>query len=134
MPLLESVYVRVSAAMVRPKPPAVVPTITFGFDTEVGVTHDTTTSRVGSSPKVRWTCSAVTVSALAACCHRIGPLATTRPPAVTPTPPRNDRRETLARSILSVITVPPEAITGKTERYSQSGKAARQTEGYGVST
>jgi hypothetical protein len=53
MPLLESVYVRVSAAMARPKPSAVVPTITFGFDTEVGVTHETTTSLAGSSPKVR---------------------------------------------------------------------------------
>jgi hypothetical protein len=37
-----------------------------------------------------------------------------RPPAVTPTPPRNDRRETPARSMLSVITVPPEPITDKT--------------------
>jgi len=107
---------RVSAAMVRPKPPVVVPTITAGFDTEVGVTHDTATSRAVSSPKVRWTCSAVTVSALAACCHRTGPLATTRPPTVTPTPPRNDRRETPTCSILSVITVPPGAIADKTER------------------
>ena len=27
--------------------------ITAGFDTEVGLTHDTTTSRAGSAPKVR---------------------------------------------------------------------------------
>ena len=99
--------------MVRPKPPWVVPRITAGFDTEVGLTHDTTTSRAGSAPKVRWTCSAVTVSALAACSQKTGPLATIRPPAVTPTPPRNPRRETPVRSMLSVITVPPEAITDK---------------------
>ena len=93
--------------MVRPKPPWVVPRITAGLDTEVGVTHDTTTSRAGSAPKVRWTCSAVTVSALAACCHRTGPLATIRPPAVTPTPPRNARRETpsapCSPSLLSLL-------------------------------
>jgi len=113
MPLFESVYARVSAGMARPKPPAGVPMTTFGFDTDVGVTQDTTTSPVGSAPKVRWTCSAVTVSAFAACCHRAGPLATMSPPAVIPTPPRNDRREMPACSMISVTTVPPEATADK---------------------
>src|ERR1700722_8410289 len=114
-----------------PKPPCGVPTSTAGLATEVGVTHDTTTSRAGSSPKVRWTCSAVTVSALAACCHRTGPLATMRPPAVTPTPPRNDRRETPVPSMLSVITVPPEAITDKHCDAPGTGRRQAELEVYG---
>src|SRR3984885_15312762 len=116
--------------MERPKPPCGVPTITVGLDTGAGVTQDTTTSLAGLSPKVRWTCSAVTVSALAACCHRTGPLAITRPPAVTLTPPMNDRRETPTRSMLSVITGPPgQSQTSKTRRCSQQGKAASETKG-----
>src|ERR1700733_7648219 len=128
MPLLESVYVRVSAVILRPKPPAALPTSTVGLDTEVGVTQDTATSRAGSWPKVRWTSSAVTVPALAACCHRTGLLATRRPPAVTPTPPMNDRRETPARSILCRITVLPGHPT-KQGKCSRSGRSASQTEG-----
>src|ERR1700733_10364313 len=110
--------------MERPMPPCGVPTITVGLDTGAGVTQDTTTSLAGLSPKVRWTCSAVTVSALAACCHRTGLLATTRPPAVTPMPPMNDRRERPTRSMLSVITVLPGGT--QTKQSNASGPEGRE--------
>src|SRR5579859_738857 len=71
-----------------------VPRRRRGRLTCTGVTHETTTSRLASSPNCRWSCSGSVVPAIAGWSHSSGAATSTSP---IPRPRTKARRETVAR-------------------------------------